>query len=135
MRIIDAVAARLGVRAAYFIQPVPAIGKPLAPEEARVVGDLSYTDSYARMTAALVALNGEGIPVFSLLDVFSEVREPIYADHIHCINDPQTGESRGFRMMAERMADILEAQWQLRRRAAPDPAQGARAPGPAPQSR
>jgi len=135
MRIIDAVAARLGVRAAHFIQPVPAIGKVLAPEEARVVGDLSYTDSYARMTAALLALNGEGIPVFSLLDVFSGVREPIYADHIHCINDPKTGESRGYRMMAERMADTLEAQWQLRRRATPEPAQGAGAPGPAPQSR
>jgi hypothetical protein len=135
MRMIDAVAARLGVRAAHFIQPVPAIGKPLAPEEARVVGDLSYTDSYARMTAALIALNGEGIPVFSLLDVFSGVREPIYADHIHCIIDPKTGESRGYRMMAERMADILEAQWHLRRRTTPDPAPGARAPGQAPQSR
>jgi hypothetical protein len=135
MRIIDAVAARLGVRAAHFIQPVPAIGKALAPEEARVVGDLSYTDSYARMTSALLALNGEGIPVFSLLDVFSGVREPIYADHIHCINDPQTGESRGYRMMAQRMADTLEAQWQLRRRAMPEPARGAGAPGPTPQSR
>jgi hypothetical protein len=85
------------------------------------------------MTAALVALNGEGIPVFSLLDVFSGVREPIYADHVHCINDPTTGESRGYRMMAERMADILEVQWHLRRRATPGAAPGARAPGPAPQ--
>jgi hypothetical protein len=135
MRIIDAVAARLRVRAAHFIQPVPAIGKTLAPEEARVVGDLSYADSYARMTGALLSLNGEGIPVFSLLDVFSGVREPIYDDHIHCIIDPKTGESRGYRMMAEHMADILAAQWHLRRRATPQPAQGAPAPGPALQSR
>jgi hypothetical protein len=124
MRIIDAVAVRLGVRAAHFIQPVPAIARTLTPEEARVVGDLSYTDSYARMTAALLALNGEGIAVFSLLDVFSGVREPIYADHIHCIVDPKTGESRGYRIMAERMADILEAHWHLRRKAT----QGAVAP-------
>jgi hypothetical protein len=135
MRIIDAVAAKLGVRAAHFIQPVPAIGKPLTPEEARVVGDLSYTDSYARMTAALIALNGEGIPVFSLLDVFSGVREPIYADPIHCIIDPKTLESRGYRMMAERMADILQAQWHLRHKATPELARGASAPGPAPRSR
>jgi hypothetical protein len=135
MRIIDAVAGRLGVRAAHFIQPVPAIGKTLAPEEARVVGDLSYADSYARMTAALLSLNGEGIPVFSLLDVFSGVREPIYADHIHCIIDPKTGESRGYRIMAEHMADVLEAQWHLRRKAAGEPGPGARAPGPAPPPR
>ena len=119
MRIIDAVAGRLGVRAAHFIQPVPAIARTLTPEEARVVGDLSYTDSYARMAAALLALNGEGIAVFSLLDVFSGVREPIYADHIHCIVDPTTGESRGYRIMDERMADILEANWHLRRKATP----------------
>ena len=43
IRAMDAVAAQHGVLPAHFIQPVPAIGKPLTDEERIVVGDLGLS--------------------------------------------------------------------------------------------
>lgn len=115
IRAMDAVAAKMNIVTAYFVQPVPAIEKKLTREERAVVGDLGYKEKYASMTRQLLKLNDQGIPVFSLLDLFKDRAVTIYADHAHFRREP-TGESLGYRLMAERIAKILERTWDLKRK-------------------
>jgi hypothetical protein len=44
------------------------------------------------------------------------VKETVYWDPIHCVEDSATGQSLGYRLMAERMADELAIAWGLRRK-------------------
>jgi hypothetical protein len=112
---MDAVAADRKVLAAHFIQPVPAIGKRLTPEEQAVVGDLSYGPSYARMAEGLLSLRRDGVKIFSLLHMFQNVDETLYADHAHMKRDANS-DSRGYRLMAQEIARILAAEWGLKPR-------------------
>jgi hypothetical protein len=114
---MNAVAGLWGVRTAHFVQPVPAIDKPLTAAERAVVGDLGYADDYRRMTAHLLGLGRLGIPVVSLLDVFAGRTETIYADHVHCVRD-ERGDGLGYRLLAARMASELGRVWGLAPRAA-----------------
>jgi hypothetical protein len=113
IRAIDAIAGQHGVLAAHFIQPVPAIGKALTDAEKKVVGDLGYGTAYRRTTQQLLSLAGSGTPIFSLLDVFDQHRETLYADAIH-VAWSHDGRSEGYRLMSERMANILAKTWSLR---------------------
>jgi hypothetical protein len=112
VRAMDAVAAQHHVLAAHFIQPVPAIGKPLTEEEKAVVGDLGYRAKYQRIANDVLALAKEGTPIFSLLDLFDHNPQTLYADVIHLRQEPD-GASEGYRLMAERMAGVLARTWQL----------------------
>jgi hypothetical protein len=118
VRIMDAASQRLGVKRAFFLQPVPAIEKTLTPEERQVIGDLDYRDLYQRIVSTLLRLRAEGIPVISLLNVFADVKETIYVDPIHCLEDV-TEESLGYQIMANRIADELATAWGLRRKPKP----------------
>ena len=62
IRAMDAVAAQNGVLFAHFLQPVPAIRKPLTAEEVAVVGDLGYRDRYERITSDVLALAADRDP-------------------------------------------------------------------------
>src|SRR6185369_2237869 len=75
IRAMDAIAAQHYVLSAHFIQPVPAIGKPLTAEEQTVVGDLGYRGLYERITGDVLALARQGTPIFSLLDLFEHTTE------------------------------------------------------------
>jgi hypothetical protein len=119
IRVMDVAAKRLGVKRAFFTQPVPAIDKTLTAEERQEVGDLDYREMYQRMASALLSLRSEGIPVVSLLNVFADVKETVYVDPIHCLEDGVTGESLGYQIMASRMADELATEWGLRRKLRP----------------
>ena len=112
VRDIAVLAKRRGVLAAYFIQPVPAIGKPLSTEERTVAGDLGYADIYRRMVEGLLDLKSEGLSVYSLLDIFSGMEEPLYADPIHLRRDT-SGDSKGYRLMANAVAERLADAWNL----------------------
>jgi len=115
IRAMNAVARDQGVLTAHFVQPAPAVGKKLSQEERAVVGDLSYREIYLRMTDDLLQLNKRGIPVFSMLEVFKDEQGTLYADHIHLLRSP-SGQSRGYRLMAEFMAEHLAQAWGLRPR-------------------
>jgi lysophospholipase L1-like esterase len=65
------------------------------------------------MTDALLSLRSEGIPVFSLLQIFSGVEDTLYDDPIHLKRDVW-GESLGYRLMAEKIAHTLAESWKLR---------------------
>jgi hypothetical protein len=112
IREMEAIAREFGVRSAFFVQPVPALGKPLSEAERRVVGDLGYGEDYQRMADRLLELRGHGIAIFSLLDVFAEHPETLYADGIH-LERGDGGRSEGYRLMAEAIAPRLAETWGL----------------------
>jgi hypothetical protein len=103
------------IKTAFFIQPAPAIGKILTENEKKIVGSLNYKDIYQRMTEELLNLKHEEVPIFSLLNLFSDVEDDIYADAVHFIRDNDE-VSRGNEMMAEAIATILETEWNLQRK-------------------
>lgn len=118
---MDAVAADAGVRSAHFIQPAPAIDKVLTEKELEVVGDLGYKPLFQAMERELLQLRRIGVPIFSLTDIFRDVRETMYSDSSHLAFDA-AGDSPGYRMMAKRIAAHLAEAWGLDRRAESPPA-------------
>jgi hypothetical protein len=115
-RMAEAVARDNGVKSAYFLQPVPAWGKTLTEEEKRTVGDLSYRDLYRRIVAGMMTLRERGLPMFDLGDIFINEKGSIYADHIHYLYYGADEESRGNRLMAARIGELLADTWGLRRK-------------------
>jgi hypothetical protein len=115
IEIMDLTAKSHGVKAMFFLQPVPAVGKTLTEDEKRATPDASYGERYQRIVRDLEALNQGGIAVRSLLDVFAGETGTIYADWIHALQQPD-GESRGYRLMADRMAHDMAEGWGLRPR-------------------
>lgn len=103
VRLMHAGAEALGIPSLFLIQPTPAYQKPLDPEE-EPYADATDREAYDALVARLLSLREEGVPVFSLLDVFAGVREPIYTDHIHV-------NAEGNRRMAGRVAALIEREW------------------------
>jgi hypothetical protein len=114
IRAMHNASGKLGIQSAFFIQPVPAIGKRLTEAEELAVGNMDYRDVYLLMATGLLALREEGVPIHELLHVFSETSEAIYADQIHCIRYGDRDESMGYRLMSEKIASILETEWGLK---------------------
>ena len=115
IKIMDMTARSYNVKEMFFLQPVPAVGKQLTEEEKRATPDTSYGQRYVRIVRDLEALNEGGIPVRSLLDIYANEKETIYADTIHAYQAPG-GESRGYRIMAARMARDMADGWGLQRK-------------------
>jgi hypothetical protein len=114
LRVITEVARDHGALSAHFIQPVPAIDKPLTSDEQKVVGELKYGDVYQAMVKQLLTLNDASIPVVSLVSIFKDDRRTLYGDPIHLLRE--NGRSPGYERMAERIADDLGRLWRLSRR-------------------
>ena len=104
-----------GVLSAYFVQPVPAIDKPLTDEEKKVVGDLSYAETYRNMTDSLLDLRKRNVQILSLVDMFRNSHDSLYGDAIH-MKTGVDSESEGYRLMAEKMATMLAETWHLKAR-------------------
>jgi hypothetical protein len=115
LRATEVLARDYNIKSAYFIQPAPAYGKVLTEEEKRVVGDLSYGPLYRKMVAGLMTLRQRNLAMYDLGDIFANVKESIYADHIHYWRDA-AGESPGNRMMATRIAAQLAETWGLQKK-------------------
>jgi hypothetical protein len=115
-RAIEAVAKDNGVRTAYFLQPIPGYGKTLTEDEKRTA-DFDLVDRYRRIVAGMLSLRQRGMAVFDLGDIFAGEKGRIYADRIHCWRDPgPKAESRGYTIMAERVAQDLAQAWGLNRK-------------------
>ena len=115
-RAIEAVAKDNGVRTAYFLQPIPGYGKTLTEDEKRTA-DFDLVDRYRRIVGGMLSLRQRGLAVFDLGDVFEGEKGRIYADRIHCWRDPgPKAESRGYTVMAERVAQDLAQAWGLNRK-------------------
>ena len=98
-----------------IIQPAPAYGKVLTDEEKRNAGDLDYRDLYRRVVAGMMTLRERGLPIYDLADIFANEKGTIYADHIHYLRDA-SGESRGNRLMAARIGELLAETWGLQKK-------------------
>ena len=109
IRLMDLTAHDFGIKSMFFLQPVPAVGKTLTPEEKRGTPDLKYGARYTEIVKRLLALQEKNIEVRSLLNVFKDEKETIYADDIHPIR--QGMDSRGYQLIAARMAQDMAATW------------------------
>lgn len=111
---IEAVAKDNNVRTAYFLQPIPAWGKTLTEEEKQIIGgDMGDPVIYRRMVDGMMKLREQGLVMHDLGDLLKDVPETIYSDYIHFFRDTK-GESRGYRLMAVRVADDLAKVWNLK---------------------
>lgn len=113
IRIMDMTARHYNVKSMFFLQPVPAVDKPLTEEEKRATPDMAYGQRYIRIVRDLEELNEGGIAVRSLLNIYANQKETIYADSIHAYRAPD-GESPGYRIMAARMAHDMAEGWGLK---------------------
>jgi len=116
VRGIEVIAHDYDVKTAYFLQPAPAWGKVLTEEEKRTAGDLSYRDLYRKIVAGMMTLRDRKLPIYDLGDVFADEKGTIYADHIHYLREAFTAESRGNRLIATRMGQLLAETWGLQRK-------------------
>jgi hypothetical protein len=115
LHLIDASAKVEGARAAFFIQPIAAVGKTLTPEEKEVAGSLDDGPAYQQLAQALLETRQDGLHIFSLLDIFQNTSETVYSDGVHLAFDPVTRESRGNRILASAIAERLASVWSLER--------------------
>ena len=118
---MDCMARRMDLKAAFFLQPVPAVGKKLTAEEKAVVGRTDYGEGYSKLVQEILELRRQQVPVFSLLDAFDNCEETLYADPIHCKRDGPGHGSRGYSILAERIAKELEREWGLKPKTAAAP--------------
>lgn len=120
VRFLHGACRQVGIRSAHFLQPIPGLGKQLTEQEqgySKPLGD-RLVDIYRMMEAAMQSMAAdEGVPSASLVNVFQDRTETIYADWPHCLLDRNTGESDGYRLMAEAMAAELGRLWSLREKA------------------
>lgn len=114
-RMIEAVAKANGVKTAYFFQPVPAWGKELTEEEKQKAGDISYAPLYRRMIEGMLTLREHGLKMYDLGDMLKDVKETIYVDDVHFFR-VIGGPSKGYSLMAARMAENLAEAWGLQRK-------------------
>jgi hypothetical protein len=116
-RAIEAVAKDNNVKTAYFLQPVPSWGKTLTEEEKRLTTRTADPVLYRRLVEGMMTLRDRGLAVFDLGDLLKDVSETVYADDIHFARDTK-GESKGYRLMAARVADDLAKTWNLKEKPA-----------------
>jgi hypothetical protein len=112
-RAIEAVAKENGVKTAFFLQPIPTWGKVLTEDEKRHVARSADPVIYRRIVDGMMTLRDRGIPIFDLGDLLKDVPDTIYDDDIHFIRDTK-GDSKGYRLMAKRVADDLAKAWNLK---------------------
>lgn len=120
-RFLHGACRQVGIQSAHFLQPIPGIGKRLTDVERGYTRPLSegVIDLYRMMEDAMAAMaEEEGMPCVSLTGVFAARTDTIYADWPHCVLDRETGESEGYRLMAEAMAEELGRLWSLTERSA-----------------
>ena len=116
---MNAIAEKMNIKTAHFIQPAPAISKTLTPEEIDVIGDLGYKEDYLKLEHEMMTLRDEGIPMHSMLHVLENVNETIYRDTLHFCEKMETGESLGSRILGEKMAEGLAKTFRLTKKEEP----------------
>ncbi len=90
-----------------FVQPVPAIGKKLTDEEIAVVGNLAYGELYENMANSLLNIQMANLHTYSLLQIFNDKTDSLYADAVHLGLNSSSGDSQGYRLIAEEMVKLF----------------------------
>jgi hypothetical protein len=102
--LMDATAKAYGISLAIFLQPAPALHKTLSAEEKNNVGSLDYRDDYLLFEKTLLK-QGNTLPVYSLLEVFSNTHDTLYKDGIHYYR-----ESAGPDLIMRRIYQTLDKE-------------------------
>ncbi len=105
LSLMDATAKQYHIKLAIFLQPAPAIGKILTVEEQKITDDLSYKDDYLLFEQVFLKQKNV-LPVYSLLQVFSMEKEPVYKDGIH-----YREESPGPTLVMNQIYRQVDAVW------------------------
>ncbi|NQW08620.1 MAG: hypothetical protein HQ481_01875 [Alphaproteobacteria bacterium] len=120
IRFLHGACKQVGMLSAHFLQPIPGLGKTLTEQEKSYPNPLGEGAAglFTKMERALADMAAkERIPTASLINVFQDQTETIYSDWPHCALDRQTGESEGYRLIAEAVAIELGRMWGLAKRA------------------
>ena len=112
---IAAIAAAHQAKSAFFLQPVPSWGKTLTPDEIKGAGNIAYLSRYRELVADMMKLRERGLTMYDLGDVFQQETDSIYEDAVHS-KIRRDGRSRGYELMAARMADNLAEAWSLQKK-------------------
>ena len=113
-RAIEAVAKDNGVKSAYL----PPAGTELGQDadrrgEAGAGGNLANPVIYRRIVAGMMTLRDRGLAIFDLGDLLEDEKGTIYADDIHFARSVD-GDSKGYQLMAARVARQMAETWDLR---------------------
>ena len=92
----------------------PSWGKDLTEDEKKGAADMSYLNGYRDMIAGMLGLGERGLAIYDLGDIFQAEKGTIYADAVHATY--QGNASRGYELMAARMAKDIAAAWDLKGR-------------------
>jgi hypothetical protein len=97
---MQAIADTNGVKAFYFLQPVPLIEKSLTEEEQRLNTIRNYRDIYLAQEKIFLSLKKQKLNVTSLTSIFSKETGKIYNDHIHV-------NQRGYELINKRLLEVI----------------------------
>lgn len=99
----------------HFLQPVVHIGKPLTQNEKYFFNQNLYEHSLLLEKEYKTALDNKLFPGKSLMRVYENNSEDIFADAVHPIKDFDTGESHGYEILAKNIALALHENWHLKK--------------------
>lgn len=98
-----------------YFQPIPFISKTLTAEEKTLVGP--DKKGYGERYPIFLGLTKKGLRSVSsftdLRDVFQETLETVYRDNPHCLNEKDTGVSRGYEIMAHAISTDIATKLSL----------------------
>lgn len=105
LKLMQATANTYHIKLAIFLQPAPALYKPLSPSERAVVGELDYGEDYLAFEQAALQARPD-LPLYSLLNTFASTRDSIYKDGIHYEKN-----SPGPDLVMQRIYQQLNTSW------------------------
>jgi len=105
LSLMNATANQYHIKLAIFLQPAPAIGKPLTDDERKLTDDLGYKDDYLLFEREILKQKNT-LPVYSLLQAFKDEKESIYKDGIHYRED-----SPGPTLVMNQIYKQIQASW------------------------
>lgn len=105
IRIEHEIARPRDVKTLFLIQPYSLINKPLSDEEKKTwEHERARRESYLEMSQELMDLQSEGIPIYSLLDIFEGKTQTLYRDGFHLYPE-------GNEILARNILQIIEREW------------------------
>ena len=115
-RLMFAMAKELKIKYVHFLQPIPAIDKPLTEEESSYADAIFPAALYKSVFMSAVSeLQKNGYPSVSLVDVFKGNKETLYGDFVHCKIVNGT-ESPCYAIMSKRITEELAKLWKLKKK-------------------
>lgn len=105
----------LGLKYAFFLQPIRWIDKSLTENERSHVRFVSR-ENYVELIDLFNSLQAKGLNTYSATGILKGNKEEIYKDHIHFEGYPEEGEFSGYEILANFIAKNVAKAWGLKLR-------------------